>query len=281
MVKYLTRRDVALPRRSPDSHKGENGKVLIIGGSIDYVGAVLLAGLAAFRTGADLVVIAAPEKVAWAINTFSPDFITFKFKGNYFARRHAKKIIGLAGKYDVVLVGNGIGGRKETASFVNEIVKKISKPKVIDANALRVIKLRNTHNAILTPHQGELQDLININRLKVSRDEDLKNKIGDNVLLVKGKVDRIISRDKIAYNRTGNPGMTVGGTGDVLAGITAGLLAQLKDKFRAAASAAYINGMIGDKLYKKRGCGFVASDMINEIQNVFGMVRNGRVVRNG
>ncbi len=272
-MKYLTKRDVKLPSRRPDSHKGENGTVLIIGGSIDYVGAVLLAGLAAFRTGVDLVVIAAPEKVAWAINTFSPDFITFKFKGNYFTRKHAKEIIKLAGKYDVVLIGNGIGGRKETAAFVNEITKKIRKPKVIDANALRVIKLKDTHNAILTPHRSELQELIKTNKLKVSGDEDLKNKIGDNVLLVKGRVDKIISRDKIAYSRTGNPGMTVGGTGDVLAGITAGLLAQLKDKFKAATAAAYINGMIGDTLYKKRGYGFVASDMIDEVQPVLRELR--------
>jgi len=274
-MKYITKKNIQLSKRASGSHKGENGTVLIIGGSIDYVGALLLAGMAAFRAGADLVVFAAPEKVAWAVNTFSPDFITFKFKGDYFAKKHAKEVLKLAQDYDVVLIGNGIGRAKQTEQFVKEIVPKISKPKVIDANAVRMVEISKTKNAILTPHKDELKDFVRNNKLKISKEEDLKSKIGDNVIIVTGKVDKIISKEKVAYNNTGNAGMTVGGTGDVMAGLSAGLLAQLEDKFKAGVAAAYINGKAGDNLQKKKGNSFIASELLDEIPKVLKTMQKG------
>src|SRR3989338_3031664 len=128
----VTKDVVKLLKRNPASHKGQNGTVLVVGGSIDYVGAVLLAGMASFRSGADLVVIAAPEKVAWAVNTFSPDFITKKFKGESFSPSHALEIIGLSRRFDVTLIGNGLGSRPETLVFAKRIVEGIKGCKVID-----------------------------------------------------------------------------------------------------------------------------------------------------
>ena len=108
-MRYITAKDIKLKSRKPISHKGDFGKVLIIGGSKEYAGAPALAGLAALRAGADLSIIAAPEKVAWAINCLSPDLITRKFMGDYFTLKHAKEVIRLAISADAVLIGNGIG----------------------------------------------------------------------------------------------------------------------------------------------------------------------------
>src|SRR3990167_9367817 len=93
--------------RKKTSHKGENGRALIIGGSEDYVGAVTLAGLAALRSGCDLVTIAAPEKTAWAVNCYSPDLITHKVKGANFSIKHAKEMVKYADRFDATLIGNG------------------------------------------------------------------------------------------------------------------------------------------------------------------------------
>ena len=104
----ITAADVKLKKRRPDSHKGENGRVLVVAGSINYAGAAYLAGMAAFRSGVDAVVVAAPEKVAWAINCLSPDIITKKFRGDFFTATAINEIVKLSKKFDVTLIGNGI-----------------------------------------------------------------------------------------------------------------------------------------------------------------------------
>lgn len=280
---YLTKKDIKLPKRKPESHKGDNGRLLIIGGSVDYIGAVMLAGMAAFRSGIDIVTIAAPEKVAWAINTFSPDFITRKFKGEFFRVEQANKIIELSNDFDSVLIGNGFGVRKQTIRFSQKIIKNIKKPKVIDADAIKALGF-DVNNSIITPHENELRIFLdnNLKNRKIVKSifnkrikpENKAKKLQsalkdflekDNVLLLKGKTDIIISKDKIKFNKTGNPGMSVAGTGDVLAGLTAGILAQTNNLFDSACSAAFINGIIGDYLLKKKGYGFIASDFINYI----------------
>ncbi|MBU4283615.1 MAG: NAD(P)H-hydrate dehydratase [Nanoarchaeota archaeon] len=283
-MRYLTKKDIKLPKRKPESHKGDNGRLLIIGGSVDYIGAVMLAGMAAFRCGIDIVTIAAPEKVSWAINTFSPDFITKKFKGEFFRVEQANKMIKLSNDFDSVLIGNGMGIRKQTLRFSQKIIKNIEKPKVIDADAIKALGF-DVNNSIITPHENELKIFLenNLKNKKKVLKEIFNKKINpekrakniqsalkdflekNNVILLKGKTDIIISKDKIKFNKTGNAGMSVAGTGDVLAGLTAGFLAQTKNLFDSACSAAFINGIIGDYLLKKKGYGFIASDFIDYI----------------
>ena len=282
-MRYITKKDIKLPKRKLESHKGNNGRLLIIGGSVDYIGAVILAGMAAFRSGVDIITIAAPEKVAWAINTFSPDFITRKFNGDFFASKHSDKIIRLSNDFDSVLIGNGLGLRKQTMKFSKKIIKNIEKPKVIDADAIKALGFE-VNNSIITPHENELRIFLDNNlkdkeiiekifSKKINHEKRAKNLQSvlknflekNNVILLKGKTDIIISKDKIKFNKTGNAGMSVAGTGDVLAGLTAGFLAQTKNLFDSACSAAFINGIIGDYLLKKKGYGFIASDFINEI----------------
>ncbi len=274
--------ELMLKHRSQYSHKGENGSVMIIGGNIEYVGAVMLAGMAVFRSGVDLVVIAAPHKVSWAINTFSPDLITKKFSGDYFVMKHAKQVIRSAKDFDAVLIGNGLGMRKETLNFSKQVIKNINNNKVIDADAIKAMDIRATKNSIITPHSRELEIMLKNNnidvnkfkKIKISNYEEKANFIkknlkgfleNNNVILLKGKLDIVVSKNKTYYNKTGNAAMSVGGTGDVLAGICAGLLAQTKDLFRSACIAAYVNGSIGDALFKKTGYGFIASEMLDYI----------------
>ncbi len=273
-MKYLLKKDIRFKKRGKNSHKGDNGKILVVGGSLEYVGAVLLAGISAFRVGADLVVVAAPEKAALAINSFSPDMITKKFPGDYFTEKDADAIIKLSESFDAVLIGNGIGLSDTTKKFAQKICENIKALKVIDADAVKVISLKKTRNAILTPHQKELEILLENNKMggilknSKTRIKKLQEIANSNVFLIKGKEDIIISKNNAILNRTGNEGMTKGGTGDVLAGITAGILAVEKDLFKAACYAAYINGEIGDMLKKEKGYGFIASDMINKIPEV-------------
>ncbi len=276
--------------RKKTSHKGENGSVLVIGGSENYVGAVTLAGLAALRAGCDLVTIAAPEKVAWAVNRYSPDLLSHKLKAA-FTVKLAKEMIKYVDRFDTVLIGNGI--TRKADKFVHYFVKKSPSLKVIDADALKGLSFKDFSNAILTPHEAELEAmLINSNKeflLPKLRESNAKEKAeilqgnlryflqNNNVLLVKGPTDLIISRNKIAYNRTGNQGMTKGGTGDVLAGLVAGFLAKSHDLFKSAAAAAYINGFVGDLLLKKtKGYSFIASDILQDLEKIKGIERKGK-----
>jgi len=269
--------------RKKTSHKGENGYALIIGGSEDYVGAVALAGLSALRSGCDSVTIAAPEKVAWTINRISPDLITSKVKGNYFNIKNAKEMVKFAERYDAVLIGNGV--TRKADKFCQYFIKKSPKLKVIDADALKSLSFKDFHNAILTPHETELEMmLVNSGKeflLPKLRESNAKEKAdilqgnlryflqNNNVLLIKGPTDIIISKNKIAYNRTGNQGMTKAGTGDVLAGLIVGFLAKTRDQFKSAVAASYVNGWVGDQLLKKKkGYTFIASDILEDLGKI-------------
>jgi len=270
--------------RKKNSHKGENGYALIIGGSEDYVGAVTLAGLASLRSGCDSVTIAAPEKVAWAVNCYSPDLITHKVKcGSHFTIKNAKEMVKFSERYDAVLLGNGI--TRKADKFCQHFLKKSQKMKVVDADALKSMSFKDFHNAVITPHETELEMmLINSNKeflLPKLRESNAKEKAeilqgnlryflqNNNVLLVKGATDIIISKNKVTYNRTGNQGMTKAGTGDILAGLVVGFLAKSKDLFKSAVAASFLNGYIGDQLLKKKkGYTFIASDLIEDLEKI-------------
>jgi len=156
-MKFITKSQIRLPTRSKESHKGDNGLVLVVGGSRDFVGAVALAGLAALRSGCDLVKIIAPEKVAWAINAYSPDLVTEKLKCDYFKLNHFKLIEQSMRKFDVLLIGNGIGLNKSTKQFCKKIIKNIKQFKVIDADAIKAVSTDDCENSIITPHSKELE----------------------------------------------------------------------------------------------------------------------------
>ncbi|MFC2016588.1 NAD(P)H-hydrate dehydratase, partial [Chloroflexota bacterium] len=222
------------------------------------------AGLAALRTGADWVTVAVPEKVGWAITALTPDLVVKKYKGDDFCAARAKDVLKFEKNFNAVLIGNGIG--MHSKSFVKKYVRESKKPLVIDADALKSIKLQDIKNSILTPHKKEFSILLKNSKLNKN---NYGKHLGNNIILLKGPVDQIISTSKTYYNKTGNAGMTKAGTGDVLAGLCAGFLGQGMSLFQSAVNAAYFNGLIGDILLKKKkGFTYLASDMVWEIKKV-------------
>jgi len=264
LMRYITKKEVKLAERKATSHKGDNGSVLVIGGSRDYVGCLALAGLSALRSGVDWVTVAAPEKVGWAVNALTADLVVKKYRGDDFCAARAKDILKLEKQFDAVLIGNGIG--MHAKSFVKRYIKETKKPLVIDADALKAARLQDISNSILTPHRGELKLLLKNSKIK---EKDLQRNLKNNVIIIKGPIDKIMSRDKLVYNKTGNAGMTKGGTGDVLAGLCVGFLGQGLGLWQSAVNSAYFNGLVGDILLKKKkGFTYLASDMVDEIKNI-------------
>jgi ADP-dependent NAD(P)H-hydrate dehydratase / NAD(P)H-hydrate epimerase len=260
----ITKKYIKLPKRKTNSHKGDNGKVLVIGGSRDYVGAVTLAGLAALRSGVDWVTVAVPEKVGYAIHALSHDLVVKKFKGEYFRLSDVRGILRLEKDFDAVLIGNGIGAK--SGSFVNGYIKKTKKPLVIDADAIKAIKLQDVNNAIITPHKTEFRTLLKNSGLSMS---NYRKHLRNNIIILKGKTDLIITSSRIYENKTGNPGMTKAGTGDVLAGLCIGFLGQGLTLLQSSINAAYFNGLAGDILLKKKkGFTYLASDLVEEIKRI-------------
>lgn len=265
-----------LKKRGMASHKGNNGTVLVVGGSYDYSGAPTLAGLSAFKSGVDLVYLACPLSVSSTIRSYSPDLIVNTLHHDYIVEDDVDKIVELSKKADSLVIGCGMSREVETEAALNEFINKIEKPMVIDADALKLIDLsyiEEKKDIVVTPHSAEFKALFDI---KIP--ESLEDKIetvskaareNDCVILLKGAFDIISNGKKTRLNKTGNPGMTVGGTGDCLAGLTGGLLAKGHDAFEAACLGAYINGRAGDMASVKYEYHFMASDMIKYIDDAF------------
>ncbi|RLM75855.1 NAD(P)H-hydrate dehydratase [Halorubrum sp. Atlit-26R] len=249
--------------RDPDSHKGDNGEVLVVGGG-PYTGAPTLSALAALRAGADLVRVACPESVAGAVQGFSPNLIVRALPGDRVGPAHADRVASLAADNDVVVLGPGLGGGDGTEEFVREFLTGYEGRAVVDADALRVVPDVDTDaDLICTPHQGELVGMGGETAGDPDERAELVREFAADLghaLLVKGAVDVVADADDVRLNRTGNPGMTVGGTGDVLAG-TVGALAAVTDSFRAAAVGAYVVGRAGDAAAAANGAGLVATDL--------------------
>jgi len=243
---------VHFPRRRADSRKGENGRVVIVGGSRDFVGAPLFAGLGAIAGGADLVDLFVPEVNFAAARKMSPNFLVKSFAGDTEKLTPAAvpEILSFARKNKATIVlGCGLGRDPETQKAVLEIVKKTRQPLVLDADALLPSfvkrgwgRFANT-NTILTPHAGELKRMS-------SSAEKLAKKLKTTVLL-KGKVDTICSPTETRWNDAGNAVATVGGSGDTLAGLVGALLSRGVKPFEAAGIGTFLLGAASEQLALK------------------------------
>lgn len=265
-------------KRNPNSHKGENGKVLVIGGSNDLVGAPALAAmsaLACLRTGVDLVFVATLEKPGWAMSTYSPDLIVKKLKGGKWSPNHLKPLLEMAKNSDVVLIGNGMGREKKTLSLIRKFVRQCRTKIVLDADAIYACsRMRFERPCLITPHSKEFLEFCGKSvegtppgtRISIAQKAAKKHNC---TILLKGKsagITDIVTDGQNAYaNKTGHRSMTRGGTGDILAGLCAGFIALGSSEIQAACAAAYINGKIGRELYKKLGYSLIASDFIAQI----------------
>ena len=258
-------------KRTPTSHKGDAGRVLVIGGG-PYSGAPALAALGALRAGADIVTVAAPRNVSDIIASFSPNLIVRALSGDILLEEDIAVISQLISRHDVVVMGMGLGTADETLNAIEKIVP-LCKKAVIDADALstRLVPLLS-RKIIITPHAGEMKRLCGLDvpqdlKQRVKMIKDFANDHEVTVLL-KGAVDTISDGAEVRVSRTGNAGMTVGGTGDVLAGLAGALFARCDSPLEAAASGAFINGAAGDLAFKEFGYGLLATDVIDCIPTV-------------
>ena len=251
-------------RRALESHKGDSGRILVIGGG-PYTGAPALSAMAALRAGADIVTVAAPKTAARTISSYSPNLIVQELSKDHLCMEDLEVLEKQIARHDVVVMGMGLGRHPETAEALAEIMP-LCKKTVIDADALQPdLPLKG----IVTPHAGEFKRISGISLVDLDyrkRIEPLRSFASERglVVLLKGKVDLISDGDVVRANTTGNPGMTVGGTGDVLAGVTAAFYSR-SSAIRAATAAAYVNGRAGDLVYPEKDFGMVATDVIEKI----------------
>jgi hydroxyethylthiazole kinase-like uncharacterized protein yjeF len=268
---------IAKPRLA-ESHKGDFGRLLVVGGSETFSGAPTLVAMAALRTGVDLAYLAAPEKTAQAISSISPDIITIKLKGTHLNPANILELKEHIRTCNAVAAGPGLGLHEETRGAVKglvEAVEQAKKPLLLDADALKVFasfKRKLKIPLVLTPHAGEFEILTGRKvpdslAEKVLAVKKAASSLGA-VLLLKGHVDVVSDGKRTKLNITGNPGMTVGGTGDVLSGIVGASLARGVDPFEAAVAGAFVNGAAGDFVFNEKGAHMVASDLFDWIPHV-------------
>jgi hydroxyethylthiazole kinase-like uncharacterized protein yjeF len=270
--------------RRPSSSKRDFGYVLVVGGSDVYSGAPALAALAALRTGAGLTIVAAPEKACETIRSFAPDLIAHPLPGRFLETKDVSYISErILGRVNSIVVGPGLGDHDESARAVRRLLQAVKKSKlsvVIDADAIRAFSgklgLLKGARAVLTPNAGEFEAVTGLKLRdqedwgeRVDPSVDLAKKAGGScTVLLKGHHTLITDGGRLKVNKTGNPGMAVGGSGDVLSGIIAAYLAQGNDPFWAAAAGAYVHGRAGDLAYEEKGYHVLASDLLEELPSV-------------
>ncbi|UCF09131.1 MAG: NAD(P)H-hydrate dehydratase [Thermoplasmata archaeon] len=266
---------VYYPRPEKDSHKGDNGRLLIIGGG-PYSGAPALAGLAAYRIGVDLVHIATPAKTFEIIASFSPNFIVHRLGGDVLTKDDIKSINSIMKKIDAVIIGPGLGEAKVTAEAVKAVITNCQKPLVIDADAVKPtaedISILKGKKGVLTPHAREF-NILSSEAVKTDIEERSEQvrafaEKTEFTVLLKGSLDIVSDGEHIKLNITGHPAMTVGGTGDVLAGLVGGMLAKGASPFNSARIAAFTNGLAGELAFEGLGHSMMASDIIERIPPV-------------
>ena len=269
---------LAVKPRRPEAHKGTFGRLLVIGGSNVFSGAPALAAMAALRAGVDIVTVAAPEKTATAISSMSPALITMKLKGKHLNSGNLSTLEEQLGSATAVVLGPGLGLHSETKDAIKQIIEQLEAkgtPLLLDADGLKAFaefKRKVELPMVLTPHAREYEILTG-NKLpddvegRAEKVQKSARKLGATILL-KGPVDIISDGEQTKFNFTGNPGMTVGGTGDVLSGVVGGFLAMGAASFRAAAAGAFINGAAGDFVAAEKGYHMIPTDILEYIPNV-------------
>lgn len=246
-------------QRDPQSHKGENGKVLVIGGSRTQHGAPIFSALAAQASGVDLIFVALPSVHADVAKNSSLNFQVHPFGGESLKESDVEDLLELLATMDAAVIGPGLGRGPKEQKIIRGLIESCPCTMVLDASALQswTLEAMREKTAILTPHLGELE------RLGIDPEdiEDVAKKFNCTIL-AKGPTDRIASSDgRVKEIAGGNAGLTVGGTGDALAGLTAGLIAQKMDPFDACVLASRVVKRAGEAL----GSFYTTHDVIRKI----------------
>ena len=270
-----------LPPRDPEGHKGDYGRVLVIGGSRGMAGAAGLAGMAALRGGAGLVTVACPEGVAPIVAGFEPSFMTLPVPEDAQGRMAVEAFDRLYGRRaDVVALGPGLGQGAALTGLVHGLLAELEMPVVLDADGLNLLATDIQHlerrkaPTVLTPHFGEFARLTHSTTEEIRRDPrsmavDFARRFHV-VLVLKGHRSLITDGERLAVNQTGNAGMATGGAGDVLTGLVAGLLAQGLSPFEAAQLAVHVHGLAGDAAARRLSLtSTIARDILDAAPEAF------------
>ncbi|MGB9073334.1 MAG: NAD(P)H-hydrate dehydratase [Terriglobales bacterium] len=280
-----------LAPRQRDANKGSYGHVLVIGGSLGKAGAAAMAGFSALRAGAGLATVATPQSVLSTVAGFHPELMTEPLEETDAATISLRNLEPqhvdlLVERTSVLAIGPGISRNPETAEFVRALAHRYKAPMVLDADALNAFEglagqlTGHGRNLVITPHPGEMARLtglsvpeIQANRLEVARTFAREHEL---IVVLKGHRTLTASPDgEVWVNPTGNPGMATGGSGDVLTGMVAGLIAQHPQHMLAAAAlAVYLHGLAGDLAGAAVGAtSLVATDMVRFLPQAFSWAR--------
>lgn len=262
-----------IPSRSVNSKKGDNGIVLVAGGSKFYHGAPVLASMASLRTGADLVYSAIPRSIIGPVRSYSPAIIALPLPDEKLTVGSAGRLVAMMPKKcDSAAIGMGMSIARPEAAIT--LVKKLTDQGtslVLDASMLipEILGSIRGTNCVVTPHAGEFKRLFGIEagnteieRIKSTAKMAKENEI---TVLLKGPTDVVSDSKQTGLNRIHNCAMTVGGTGDVLSGIVAALVAKKMKPFDASLVGVYLNGIAGNLAYEKVGLHMVATDLVDHL----------------
>lgn len=279
-----------LPPRAEDAHKGSFGHLLLLAGALGYAGAAKLACRTAERSGVGLVTLGLPAPLLHAMSVALTETMTLALpatdSGNFAASAVAPALDATATR-QAVAIGPGLGQDPETADFVRGLVPACAVPLLIDADALNLIAGQSElfrgrrASTVLTPHPGEMARLCDSSIVAVQAHRvDLameQARAWNAVVVLKGNGTVVAAPDgRCAVNTTGNHGLAKGGSGDVLAGLIGGLLAQRMDAYDAACLGVYLHGFAGDLAMAQCGArGMVASDVIAAIPAAWQVLERG------
>jgi NAD(P)H-hydrate epimerase len=273
-----------LPSRDVAGHKGTYGRVLVAGGSMGMTGAVSLAAKAALRSGAGLVTALVPASLEKILAAKTTEVMTYPLPdvdGGYLSQEAVEPFLQAAEKASVIVLGMGLGDHRETIRWLHQVLPAIKAPVVLDADGLNGLVghtnllSRMTGPVVVTPHPGEMSRLVGIsaprvqdNRIKIARQAAAEWKA---IVVLKGAGTIVANPEGEVYiNTSGNPGMATGGTGDVLAGIIAGLIAQGLEPVQAAGVGVYAHGAAGDEAAQAKGqMGLIAGDVLDALPEVW------------
>lgn len=260
-----------LPDRNPLAHKGDFGRILLLCGSRGYTGAAALAAMGALRCGAGLVYLGVPESIYTieAVKLTEPVVFPLNEENGMLSSASVNQILDRLPNMDAVLIGPGIGCSKGTFSVVEAVLNGYKGPVVLDADGINVLSghidiLRGrTGTTVLTPHEGEFHRICGT--FTGDRIASAKRFAEDNnaIVLLKGHRTVITDGNTCYINPTGNPGMAVGGSGDVLSGMITALLGQGIAPLQASACGAWLHGAAGDICAEEIGqYGMLPTDML-------------------
>ena len=264
-----------LPERRRDAHKGDCGRIFILGGCAGMTGAVCLSAMGSLRSGAGLVTVGTAESERGIVACKLTEAMTMGFESvsGHIIGSDREKILGFAEKSDVLVLGPGMGRESGTRELICWLVENVKTKIVLDADGLNAVSMNidilkgRKGETILTPHEGEMSLLCgkSVEEIRVNREKtavDFAKEYGV-TLILKGKNTVVTNGTEVFINITGNPGMATGGSGDVLSGVIGSLLGQGMTTYDASVLGTYIHGRAGDMAKSDKGeMGLIASDIV-------------------